>query len=74
MGAAATVVTVNGAGAAGTTASCTDGKTAVGGGFNLVAGTAITASMPVTTGTQPTGWRVVGSSNASYTVYVVCVS
>jgi hypothetical protein len=60
-----------GNGGAGTTVSCPTGKTALGGGFNLSAGS-ITASFPVMSGTQPTGWKVIGSNSSAYTAYVVC--
>jgi hypothetical protein len=55
-------------------ATCPAGKVAVGGGYSLTSGTSISASFPVTSGSTPTGWRVIGSGNSAYTVYVVCAN
>ena len=66
------MVTANGAGTVGATASCATGSVAMGGGYTLVSGTSINASFPVVTASTPTGWKVTGSANSTYTVYVVC--
>ena len=57
------------------TASCTGGKIAVGGGYSLNAAgnNGAVSSLPVMTGTTPTGWTVTQKNTGTMTVYVTCI-
>ena len=62
-------------------ATCPSGSTATGGGYELVStdfsqllGASVNESMPVFTGTTPTGWEVVGSNTTTIAGTIrVCV-
>jgi hypothetical protein len=62
-------------------AACPAGSTATGGGYELVTtdfsqllGASVNESMPVFTGTTPTGWEVVGSNTTTIAGSIrVCV-
>jgi hypothetical protein len=62
-------------------ATCLAGQTATGGGYELVTpdfaqllGGSVNESMPVFTGTTPTGWEVVGTNNTDLAGKIrVCV-
>ena len=62
-------------------ATCPSGSSATGGGYELVStdfsqllGASVNESMPVFTGTTPTGWEVVGSNTTTIAGTIrVCV-
>ena len=57
------------------TAPCPAGKTAVSGGYSLNGNgnNGAVSSLPVMTGTTPTGWTVIQKNAGTMTVYVTCI-
>jgi hypothetical protein len=53
------------------TASCTAPMRAIGGGGSSTSGRRMTASVPVVSGTAPTGWKVTFDSDGTVTAYAI---